>query len=76
MPLLLLGLSFALHGDLLNPLERIGAADWDQSLMFAEMARKSIDNGACACYIQGGIGDELVAQGKFDLIAETLVFSL
>ena len=37
-----------------------------------EMVRKSIDNGACACYIQGGIGDELVAQGKFDLIAETL----
>ncbi len=37
-----------------------------------EMIRKSIDNGACACYIQGGVGDQLVAEGKFDLIAKAL----
>jgi uncharacterized membrane protein YphA (DoxX/SURF4 family) len=32
----------------------------------------SIDAGASACYIQGGIGDQLVAEGKFDLIASSL----
>lgn len=37
-----------------------------------EMIQKSIDNGACACYIQGAIGDRLVREGNFDLIAEAL----
>jgi len=37
-----------------------------------EMVQKSIDNGASACYIQGGVGDQLVAEGKFDLIANAL----
>lgn len=30
--------------------------------------QKSIDEGACACYIQGATADELVAKGRFDLI--------
>ncbi|MCE5306346.1 MAG: DoxX family protein [Acidobacteriales bacterium] len=30
--------------------------------------QKSIDQGACACYIQGGTADDLVAKGRFDLI--------
>jgi len=30
--------------------------------------QKSIDEGACACYIQGGTADDLVAKGRFDLI--------
>lgn len=37
-----------------------------------EMIQKSIDNGACSCYVQGGIADDLVAQGKFDVIAQSL----
>jgi uncharacterized membrane protein YphA (DoxX/SURF4 family) len=37
-----------------------------------EMIQKSIDRGASACYIQGAIGDKLVAEGKFDLIAQSL----
>lgn len=37
-----------------------------------EMTRKSIDRGACACYIQGGVADRLVQEGKFDLMAKTL----
>lgn len=32
----------------------------------------SIDVGARACYVQGGIADQLVAEGKFDLIAKAL----
>ena len=34
--------------------------------------QKSIDNGACACYVQGGAADKLVAEGKFDDIAAAL----
>lgn len=34
--------------------------------------RKSIDQGASACYIQGALADELVKAGKFDLMAEGL----
>lgn len=34
--------------------------------------RKSIDSGAAACYIQGALADELVEQGKFDLMAGAL----
>jgi hypothetical protein len=34
--------------------------------------RKSIDQGASACYIQGALSDELVKAGKFDLMAEAL----
>ena len=37
-----------------------------------EMIQKSIDNGACACYIQGGVADKLVAEENFDLIEEAL----
>jgi len=37
-----------------------------------KMIRKSIDNGAAACYIQGAIGDRLVKEGNFDLMAEAL----
>ncbi len=37
-----------------------------------EMIQKSIDAGASACYIQGGVADQLVSEGKFDLIAQSL----
>lgn len=37
-----------------------------------KMIRKSIDAGACACYIQGAIGDRLVNEGNFDLMAKAL----
>lgn len=37
-----------------------------------EMIRKSIDAGASACYVQGGIADKLADKGEFDLIAESL----
>jgi uncharacterized membrane protein YphA (DoxX/SURF4 family) len=33
-------------------------------------AQKSIDYGAHSCYLQGGMGDSLVADQKFDQIAE------
>ena len=33
------------------------------------LAKRSIDHGASACYVQGGVADDLVAQGKFDVIA-------
>ena len=36
------------------------------------MVRKSIDNGASACYIQGAMADQLVQEGKFDLMHEAL----
>jgi len=34
--------------------------------------KKSIDSGACSCYIQGGIADSMVASGQFDRIAKAL----
>ena len=34
--------------------------------------QKSIDHGACACYIQGGVADQLVRDKQFDLIAKAL----
>lgn len=37
-----------------------------------EMIQRSIDRGACACYIQGGIADDLVRQGRFDVIEKGL----
>jgi len=37
-----------------------------------ELIQKSIDAGACACYIQGGVADRLVEEGRFDLIAQGL----
>lgn len=37
-----------------------------------EMVQKSIDAGACACYVQGGVADKLVAEGNFDLIEKAL----
>ncbi len=37
-----------------------------------QMVQKSIDHGASACYIQGGVADRLVAKGQFDLMAKAL----
>lgn len=37
-----------------------------------QMTQRSIDRGAAACYIQGGVADQLVEEGKFDLIAKAL----
>ncbi|MFC1606402.1 DoxX family protein [Candidatus Latescibacterota bacterium] len=37
-------------------------------------ARKSIDNGASACYVHGGMGDKLAREGKMDTIAEAVDF--
>lgn len=37
-----------------------------------ETIQRSIDNGASACYVHGGIADQLVEQGKFDIIAQGL----
>jgi hypothetical protein len=34
--------------------------------------KKSIDAGACSCYIQGGIADSMVRSGQFDRIAKAL----
>ncbi len=36
------------------------------------LVKKSIDAGAAACYVQGGVADQLVEEGKFDLIAKCL----
>ncbi|HWQ56879.1 MAG TPA: DoxX family membrane protein [Bryobacteraceae bacterium] len=37
-----------------------------------QMIQKSIDQGASACYIQGGVADRLVEERKFDTIARAL----
>ena len=37
-----------------------------------EMVRKSIDNGAIACYVQGGTADKLVRQKKVDVIGKAV----
>ena len=37
-----------------------------------EAVQKSIDAGASACYVQGGIADKLVAKGDFDTIAKAV----
>ena len=37
-----------------------------------EGAKKSIDAGACACYVQGGVADKMVDEGDFDSIAQAL----
>jgi hypothetical protein len=34
--------------------------------------RRSIDSGACACYVMGGVADGLAAAGQFDLLAKAL----
>ena len=34
--------------------------------------KKSIDAGACSCYIQGGIADNMVKRGQFDRIAQAM----
>ena len=36
------------------------------------MIKKSIDSGACACYMHGGMADSMVAKGQFDLMAKAL----
>jgi hypothetical protein len=36
--------------------------------------KKAIDNGAIGAYIQGGAGDDLVKDGRVDIIAKTLEF--
>ncbi len=35
-------------------------------------AQMSIDNGASACYVHGGVADKLAREGNFELIGETL----
>jgi len=42
MPFLLLAVSCALHWPLFSSFDLIGSGDWDQSLAFAEVSRKSI----------------------------------
>ena len=37
-----------------------------------EMIQKSVDNGACACYIHGAVADKLAAEENFDLIEKAL----
>lgn len=37
-----------------------------------EMIQRSIDQGASACYIQGGVADRLVDEGKFDLMHKAM----
>lgn len=37
-----------------------------------EMIKKSVDNGASACYVFGGLADRWVAEEKFDLISKAL----
>ena len=37
-----------------------------------EMVKKSIDAGAAACYIHGGVSDRLVSQGGFDQMAKAM----
>ena len=37
-----------------------------------EGTQRSIDSGAAACYVHGGIADRLVREGKLDLIAKVL----
>ncbi|MBX7255021.1 MAG: DoxX family protein [Candidatus Hydrogenedentes bacterium] len=37
-----------------------------------QMVNMSIDDGASACYVQGGIADNLVERGEFDAIAKAL----
>jgi uncharacterized membrane protein YphA (DoxX/SURF4 family) len=37
-----------------------------------ELIQKSIDQGAASCYIQGGVADRLVEEGKFDLMHKAL----
>ena len=37
-----------------------------------ERVQESIDKGACACYIQGGVADRMVQEGKFDLMGKAL----
>ena len=39
-----------------------------------EGAKMSIDNGASACYVHGGVSDMLVEQGRLDEIGKTLEF--
>ena len=34
--------------------------------------KKSIDRGACSCYIQGGVADNMVKSGQFDRMAKAL----
>lgn len=37
-----------------------------------EMIQKSVDRGACSCYIHGGVADRLVELGQYDLIDKGL----
>ena len=38
-------------------------------------AKKAIDNGAVGVYVQGGVGDRLVKDGKLDVLAEFVEFA-
>jgi hypothetical protein len=37
-----------------------------------DAVQRSIDVGACSCYIQGGVADRLVQQGDFDQMSKAL----
>ena len=37
-------------------------------------AKKAIDNGAIGAYVHGGVGDDLVEDGRVDLLAKTVEF--
>jgi hypothetical protein len=39
---------------------------------FRDDIKRAVDNGAIGAYIQGGVGDSLVAKGRVDLLAEAL----
>lgn len=41
---------------------------------FKTTVTSAVDNGAAMAYVQGGVGDRLVADGQLDLIAKTVAF--
>ncbi len=56
--------------------ERGGKIQWFSDCAYgsevSEGVRRSVDNGAHAVYLQGGIADQFVQSGKMDKLAETL----
>jgi hypothetical protein len=48
-----------------------GTADFQH---FKADIKKAIDNGAIGAYIQGGVGDSLVKDGRVDVITKTMEF--
>lgn len=41
---------------------------------FKTTVRSAVDNGASMAYVQGGVGDRLVADGQLELLAKTVAF--